>query len=359
MMFNIQRTTFKVSDFIQWYESKTLILSPDFQRRSVWNNKSRSFLIDTIVRGLPIPVIILRDVKTDIKSYVPKKEVVDGQQRLRTVISFVTGDLEGSFRISKSHNAKLGGLSFEDLSEEMKQRILDYEFFVHVLSSSVLNREILEIFSRMNSTGLKLNEQELRNSSYFGEFKSVAFTLANQFYDYWINWKVFTESKIARMEEVEFVNDMLIIAIDGIVRRSPEAISKYYHDYDEEDSISNLELIKERLINIMGFIDDSIGDFIPTSAFRKTTLLYALIGYIYYVEFGFKDTSNTKSKISLKKSEFKQKVKRISDKILESQREWKLSKKTGDISETIFNAFTSGTNTKENRDIVLNFIKEN
>jgi len=80
----------------------------------------------------------------------------------------------------------------------------------------------------MNSTGLKLNDQELRNASYFGEYKSVTFSLAIEFYDYWINWTVFSETRIARMEEVEFVNDMMTIAIDGIIRRTPDDISKFY-----------------------------------------------------------------------------------------------------------------------------------
>lgn len=93
MSYYIQRTTFKVSDFITWYKNNTLTLDPKFQRRSVWNPKSKSFLIDTIIRGLPIPVIILRDRKTNLETYLPTKEVVDGQQRLRSVITFIMGDV--------------------------------------------------------------------------------------------------------------------------------------------------------------------------------------------------------------------------------------------------------------------------
>ena len=58
---NIQRTQFKVSDFVNWYRSNELELSPIFQRRSVWPTGAKSFLIDTVMRGLPIPAVILQE----------------------------------------------------------------------------------------------------------------------------------------------------------------------------------------------------------------------------------------------------------------------------------------------------------
>ena len=62
----VSKTNYKVSDFIAWAKAGTLILSPSFQRRSVWPIGAKSFLLDTIVRGLPTPIIFLRDQKTDL-----------------------------------------------------------------------------------------------------------------------------------------------------------------------------------------------------------------------------------------------------------------------------------------------------
>ncbi len=359
MSYNIQRTTFKVSDFVGWHKSKSLILNPGFQRRSVWNPKSKSYLIDTILRGLPIPVIILRDVKTSLKSYLPQKEVVDGQQRLRTVISFILNEFEKGeeFKISKTHNKMFGGNSFDSLPDDAKQRILDYEFFVHVLPSTVLNREILEIFSRMNSTGVKLNDQELRNATFYGEFKSMAFNISNEFYDYWINWGVFNDKKIARMDEVEFVNDLLILAINGVEKRTPLSITGYYKKFDDEDSIPNREILIKRISNIMKFINESIGDNLKSLEFRKTPLMYSLFANIYSKEFGFK--SSTKDvKIAIKKSKFKDSIVKTSKLISLSRKEWKADKSVKSVPEKVFSAYHAGTNSKENRDIVFDYIKE-
>ena len=93
----VSKTNYKVSDFISWAKASTLILSPSFQRRSVWPAGAKSYLIDTIVRGLPIPIIFLREQKTDLDSLEPKREVVDGQQRIRTMLTFIASNLVKNF----------------------------------------------------------------------------------------------------------------------------------------------------------------------------------------------------------------------------------------------------------------------
>ena len=181
----ISKVQFKVSDFITMKKANGLDLSPSFQRRPVWKKGAKSYLIDTIIKGLPIPIIFIRERKVDLKTLESKREVVDGQQRLRTIFSFINPSLidnynpsKDDFKINKTHNKALANLSFNDLSEDYRQNILDYEFSVHVLPSSVDDRDVLQIFARMNSTGVKLNSQELRNAEYYGEFKTSVYAQA-------------------------------------------------------------------------------------------------------------------------------------------------------------------------------------
>src|SRR5207253_10080136 len=117
----VSKTHYKVSDFITWAKAGTLILSPSFQRRSVWPVGAKSYLIDTIVRGLPIPIIFLREQKTDLHSLEPKREVVDGQQRVRTLLTFIAPNLvrnfdpnRDAFTIKTTHNKDLAGKEFKD-----------------------------------------------------------------------------------------------------------------------------------------------------------------------------------------------------------------------------------------------------
>jgi hypothetical protein len=291
--FDILRTLYKVSDFVSWQKAKSLVLSPSFQRRPVWKTGAKSYFIDTIDRGLPIPIIFLREQKTDLATLEPKREVVDGQQRIRTVLSYIDPNLLDDFKPERDlftfkpiHNHDLGGKTFSELSQEIKQRIMDYQFSVHVLPSRVDDREILHIFARMNATGYNLNDQELRNAWYFGEFKTSMYELASEQLPRWRDWKIFTEYNIARMDEVELTSEFAILMLKGITGKNKRTINRMYQDKDP-DFIERLE-IENRFRIIMDTIDDKLGNEIRHLPFRKKTLFYSLFAFFYDIQFGLK-----------------------------------------------------------------------
>jgi hypothetical protein len=59
-MKNFDSRTYSINDFLEWSKNDQLELNPRFQRRSVWTDSARSYLIDTIVRGKPIPKVFIR-----------------------------------------------------------------------------------------------------------------------------------------------------------------------------------------------------------------------------------------------------------------------------------------------------------
>ena len=82
------KTIFTISQFLDWQRQGTLDLSPIFQRRPVWKPSAKSLLVDSIIRGYSLPIILLRQVQ-DLDTLSMKMEVVDGQQRLRTLLGFI------------------------------------------------------------------------------------------------------------------------------------------------------------------------------------------------------------------------------------------------------------------------------
>ena len=237
---NIQKTFYKVVDFVNWQKNNQLSLSPEFQRRAVWKSGAKSYLIDTMVKGMPIPIIFLRDKRTNINDFEPIREVVDGQQRLRTVLSFVCPQFlhdydpnRDDFTVTKSHNPQLAGKTFQELDEETQRQILDYEFDTHILPSKMDDRQIIQIFRRMNSTSFTVNKQELRNSGFFGEFKTSIYELATEQLHRWRKWRVFTEDNLSRMGEVELSTECVEVIIrNEISGKSPTRLDKLYEDYD-------------------------------------------------------------------------------------------------------------------------------
>jgi len=287
------KTTYRVSDFVSWQRSKTLELSPSFQRRPVWQHGAKSYLIDTIIRGLPIPIIFFREQKTDLKTLEPRREVVDGQQRIRTILSFIEPDLlkdykptRDDFVIQATHNKELAGKRFSDLDNEIRQSILDYTFSVHIFPSQVDDREILEIFARMNSTGVKLNPQELRNAYYFGEFKTSMYHLASEQLERWREWNIFTEYNIARMDEVEITSEFAILMLKGLTGKSQTAIDRVYKEKDSVGLYPERNEVENRFRIVMDIIYDRFGSNIRYLEFRKETMFYHLFLIIYDLLYG-------------------------------------------------------------------------
>jgi len=290
-----QKTIFKVSDFISWQRNGSLVLSPQFQRNSVWKSGTKSYLIDTIVRGFPIPIIFLRDRLTDFKTFEPKREVVDGQQRLRTIIAYVAPSLisdfeeRDDFTVKRSHNLELAGKRFSELSQETQRKVLDYEFSVHVLSPDVDDREVLQIFRRMNSSNYALNPQEIRNSQWFGEFKTSMYSLAEEQLGRWRNWKTFTIDDIARMQEVELTTEFCLMMIDKTVQgKSKAKIDNAYKLYDENFPERNE--IENRFRTVMDMINEKFGDDFSLSPFSKKTIIYSIFAVFYDLLFGIESS---------------------------------------------------------------------
>ena len=295
---HIEKTSYSVSDFISWQKDGVLILNPDFQRRAVWSQGAKSFLIDTVVRGFPMPVIFLREQKTDLKALKTIKEVVDGQQRIRTLLSYIDPRLlpdynpdKDYFEIKKNHNSELAKKKFNDLNEDIRRDILEYKFGVHVLPSNMEDRDVLQIFARMNASGVKLNNQEIRNAIYTGSFKTTAYELAFEQVERWKKWKTFKSMEIARMLEVELVSEFMMAMLNkGIVGKSQKSIDAFYSKYEDSEFRDSKE-ISRRFRKIMDTIEDVFNVEDPQSILTQRTLFYSLFVLLYELQFGFDSLS--------------------------------------------------------------------
>jgi hypothetical protein len=295
---NVKRTFYKVADFLSWKKIGTLDLNPAFQRRSVWKPGAKSYLIDTIVRGLTIPNIFLRDRGVDLTSFEAKREVIDGQQRLRTIMAYVDPSLlndfdeaRDSFTVKEVHNKEMANKQFRELPSELQQRILDYEFVVHILPSTVDDQDVIQIFRRMNSTSYNLNAQELRNAGWFGEFKTSMYLLAAEQLNRWreSGWGTFTEDNIARMYEVELTSEFALLIIRGeIMGKSQASLDNAYDLYDE--TFPNRGEIERRFRITMDILDERLGRDIRHLLFKRRSVIYSLFACFYDNLFGLKSS---------------------------------------------------------------------
>jgi hypothetical protein len=278
----VTKTLYQVSDFLEWQRAGGLNLRPYFQRGSVWTTKSKSYLIDTLLRGYPIPIIYIQ-TKTDRETLKSVRQVVDGQQRLRTLLAYIDidslSDVEDRdrFTIMRSHNPELASKSFEQLPSELQDRLLTTEMSVHILPDSLSDKSLLQLFARLNSTGTKLNDQEQRNAAYHGEFKTLVYDLSYAQLDRWRDWTTFSPQGLAQMREVEFMSDLVMALVRGPAARSKAAIDGFYEDNEESFPEG------DQIADLVPRIFDDIASLLSADSHGRTLGVFQTQSWLYSV----------------------------------------------------------------------------
>ncbi len=222
--------SYSIADFLEWNANSLLDLSPKFQRRSVWTRAAKSFLIDTILRGKPMPKVLLTQ---DLVGKKNVRTVVDGQQRIRTILEFT----QGMFTVLGTHNAEASGKTFDELDDDTQGAILQYEIGVDLLYNVSL-ADMLDIFARINTYSVTLNTQEKLNAKYLGVFKTIAYELGFAYVDYLLEGSVLTEKAVSRMGEAQLASDLLVALVGGV--QTVKSIEKYYREYEEQEVVPQL-----------------------------------------------------------------------------------------------------------------------
>lgn len=164
----------------------------------------------------------------------------------------------------------------------MQTAILGYEISTHILPLAFEDRDVLQVFARMNSTGLKLNPQELRNAAFAGAFKTYAYELATEQLDRWRAWGIFSEDQIARMREVDLVSDLLINMTLGLTGKSQAKIDRYYEENDLE--WPGGEQYANQFRHTLDTLDRLVGQDFKSSAWRSEVNFFTLFAVIYDFE---------------------------------------------------------------------------
>ncbi len=152
------RTIFEVYRRI---EQGAYVMSPDFQRDFIWDEKKQSKLIESVIMRIPLPVFYMAE---DDEGRVV---VVDGLQRLFTFQRFLNNNL----KLQLPDRQELNGKRFSDLESRLKNRIEDFNLTFYTIDSTVPEQARLDIFDRVNS-GEPLSRQQMRNCLFMGKATS-------------------------------------------------------------------------------------------------------------------------------------------------------------------------------------------
>lgn len=201
------------------YERGQIDLQPHYQREYVWELRPElpSRLIESILLQIPIPPLYFVRLNTG------KIEVVDGQQRLTTLIRF-TGN---QFPLQKLQKlSDLNGRTFRDLSERDQEKIIDATIRSIVIDAGTNHDLRYEIFERLNRGAMALNEQEIRNCAYRGPFCDLLAELERD-----ANWR---KVKGSDVPEPRFIEREMILRFFSFASRIEYYggnLKKFLNDY--------------------------------------------------------------------------------------------------------------------------------
>lgn len=258
-----------VADYTSAMDRGDIIVNREYQRSDkVWPDVARSFLIETLLLGYPLPKLSLYQ-RTDVKSRRTIKEIVDGQQRSKAIYDFINGE----YKLSKTLETEdICGKYYDDLDETYQSALMEFPLAVDLFMSATPG-EIREAFRRMNSYTVPLNPEEQRHAEFQGEFKWFAYSIAKDYDNIFTQIGLFSDKQIVRMQDVKLITELADAILFGIRTTKKTELNSVYKSRDKK--FTEKKQIEARLRRSFDAIANM--DFIAQGKIMRPHNAYALI----------------------------------------------------------------------------------
>jgi hypothetical protein len=263
-----QSTNMTVAEYCAAMERREIVVNKDYQRSDqVWPDAARSFLIESILLGFPIPKIYLHSI-THLKSRKTIKEIVDGQQRSRAINDYFFDRFSLSNQAEKK---EIKGLTYSQLPEEWQSRFISYSISIDLFLSAT-PKDVVQVFRRMNSYTVPLNPEELRNAERQGPFKWFLYDKAGKYAAALTELGAFGPKGMVRMQDLKLYTEILHAVEHGITTTNKKSLDDLYKQYDEHFPKA------DEFSECIDFAFDRISEmgFLRGTNLAKSYMLYSL-----------------------------------------------------------------------------------
>lgn len=257
------------------YEEGILDIQPDFQRDVVWSPAAMTRFIDSLIKQLPIPSMCFSlDYKTQ------KWQVIDGLQRLSSIIQFLDKGSRWTLSKLKDIDQSIAGVAVKEFRNPdsplslLQRRVENMSIPITVLrcdySKSEHSAYLFTIFHRLNTGGVKLNNQEIRNCIFSGPFNDLLKSLNK--HDDWI---VVTNQKKSSRTRFRWIEQILrFFAFHDVAQDYDGLLARFLNDYmSSRRYVSDHEINqKTSLFNRTAIVLQSIRTEIPDGPWSRTIL---------------------------------------------------------------------------------------
>ncbi|GFI03245.1 hypothetical protein IMSAG025_02396 [Muribaculaceae bacterium] len=263
---NITQVPTSISNIMDRLENKEFDLTPAFQRHGgLWNEVKQSQLIESLMLKIPLPAFYFDASKED------EWIVIDGLQRLTTFQNYLVGNKQEDGSSKKScfkgmqYLTDFNGKTFDELPRQYIRRIKESSIVAYTVTQGTPDEVVFNIFQRINTGGIQLNDQEIRQALYSGRGTDLLKELAER--------KEFQEAtqfavKSERMLDREYVLRFLSFTELDYKKEYKGNIDNFLikglkkaNNFNESD----VERVTEQFIRVMNVCKDVFGKY----AFRK------------------------------------------------------------------------------------------
>lgn len=250
---------FTIMDIVDLIQQDKIDLNPSYQRNFIWGPRDQKELIDTILLEFPLPNLFIYKLPNG------NFEMVDGQQRAKTIFRFVNGQISSS---KKTNNQ-----TFDKID---KEKFLNYRLPVILLENIKSSESLKDYYVWINKKGIHLSQSEINKS----EFHDTNFLkLANEVLTFQklIDLDIFSEAVSKRMNDRGFIEELLGYLNFGI-KDKRKVVEQIYNESD----ISTEEFVKlnQRFKDIVGTIYEVQKDFpINKTRYKQKNDFYTLFTF--------------------------------------------------------------------------------
>lgn len=234
--------------------NKKLFYIPPFQRAFVWSQNQCSRFIESLLLGLPVPGIFLFK-----EADSGKHLVIDGQQRLKSLLYFNSGLINAKEFSLTGLETKFGGRTYRTLDEADRARLDDAVIHATVFKQDLPEGEInsvYEVFERINTGGIKLSPQEIRSCICHGNFNNYLHSLNDN-----VEWRAIYGPKSKRLKDIELILRFMAFYEKGSDYKSP--MKHFLNDYMKEKrnlSDAKLKVLGDIFFQMTSFVTESLGN---------------------------------------------------------------------------------------------------
>ena len=236
-------------------EDENEIFIPDYQREMTWGEDRQSKFIESVLLGLPIPYIFVADISEN--EDLARLEIIDGTQRIRTLARFINNEL----RLNNLEKLdSLDGFTFEDLPLARQRRFQRTTIRMIQLTEDADEETRRDLFERINTGSVDLNEMEKRRGSKPGKFLDLIEELSKL--EQFRNLCSFTETEIKKRDPQEFILRFFAF-LNNYKNYSGKKIHQFLDEYLEEANNSeslDIGVMKAEFVFMLSFVEKHFPD---------------------------------------------------------------------------------------------------